>query len=235
MVKRILIIWLIANFVIVGLASAIRGMWYDGWTHNIVAGMFIQLGLVMLPNLVLPILLLRFWWTEPVGSLRDALGWRWHGWRTVLAGLAGFVLVILISILTVALIGNSIPYSLPGVQGIHANNLLEALGILLLLLVFFGLTVTAEETMFRGLMQTQFAKYGFWVSLLLPALLFGLRHLPEDIFFGHLWQATPQMWLTRQLQLYATALLLGLARHFGRSTYASAIVHTLIFTLTLFG
>lgn len=236
MIKRIVLVWLIANFAIIGLVSWLRGGWYAGWLQNPVAGMLAQLGLVMLPNLLLPILMLRFWWPEPITSLRDALGWRWQGWRTVLAGVAGFAPLLAVMFLTSSFIGPSIPYGVPGVEPISAHSLGEIAGVLLLLLLFVGLTVAAEETMFRGLIQTQLAaRYGFWASLLVTALLFGLRHLPDDIFFARLWHATPQMWLTRQLQLYATAILLGLARHFGRSTYASAILHTLIFTQIFFG
>lgn len=186
MVKRILIVWLIANFVIVGPVSLLYGGWYIGWAPNTLIRVLLQLGLVQLPNLVLPILLLRFGWSGPAGSLWEALGWRWHGWRTILAGLAGFMLVILIAILTVALIGPSIPYSLPGEEPLHSTTLLGAIGLLIFLVLYVGLTVAAEETLFRGLMQTQFAKYGFWISMLLPVLLFGLRHLPDDIFYAHL-------------------------------------------------
>jgi len=35
--------------------------------------------------------------------------------------------------------------------------------------------------------------------------------------------------------LYLVALFLGLARHFGKSTYASAIMHGLVFAVALFG
>lgn len=90
--------------------------------------------------------------------------------------------------------------------------------------------------MFRGWIQTQVGeRYGAWVGLGVGALLFGLRHLPADLFYGRVWEATPRMWSSRQAQLYLGALLLGLARHLGRSTYASAIMHGLIFVVALFG
>jgi hypothetical protein len=66
-------------------------------------------------------------------------------------------------------------------------------------------------------------------------LLFGLRHLPADIYYGALWDATPQMWLSRLAQLYLAAVLLGMARLVGKSTYASAIVHTLTFASIFLG
>jgi hypothetical protein len=76
----------------------------------------------------------------------------------------------------------------------------------------------------------------FWVlaGLLAAALLFGLRHLPDDFFYAQLWAADSRMWVAREVQLYGGAVLFGLARHFGRSTYASAIMHVLVFGLTLF-
>jgi membrane protease YdiL (CAAX protease family) len=231
MIKRMLGIWLVANFGIVGILSILRGNWYLGWSHNTLIGVLFQLGLVMLPNLILPILVLRFWWNEPVGSLRDALGWRWQGWRTVLTAVAGFILVLVITNLIVRFIGPAIPYNLPGVEPLHSSSLLGAIGLLLFMILYVGLTVAAEETLFRGLMQTQLAKYGFWVSLLLPALLFALRHLPDALFYGHLWNATPQMWLTQELQLCTVAITIGLVRHFGRSTFASATMHLLVFIL----
>ncbi|HEY5270881.1 MAG TPA: hypothetical protein VII97_11120 [Anaerolineales bacterium] len=41
------------------------------------------------------------------------------------------------------------------------------------------------------------------------------------------------MWLTRQVQLYAGAIIFGLARHYGRSTFASAIIHVLTLVILL--
>lgn len=108
--------------------------------------------------------------------------------------------------------------------------------MLLGLLAFVMITVAGEETMFRGWIQTQVGKrYGVWVGLLVSVVLFGLRHLPADLFYAQIWQATPQMWLSRQLQLYLVAICLGLARHLGKSTYASAIMHGLVFVVALFG
>jgi membrane protease YdiL (CAAX protease family) len=109
------------------------------------------------------------------------------------------------------------------------------LGFLLLIGVMIALTVAGEETMFRGLVQTQVGtRYGLWRGLLLGGLLFGLRHLPADLFYARAWAATPQMWLTRQTQLYSGALLFGLARYLGRSTYASAIAHACYWLLMIF-
>jgi membrane protease YdiL (CAAX protease family) len=137
-----------------------------------------------------------------------------------------------------SVIGESIPYELPGRDDAigRVENLVLLLGLLLFLVALVAITVAGEETMFRGLVQTQLgAKYGSWMGLLLGAILFGLRHLPADIFYARAWSATPQMWLTRQLHLYSLALILGLARRYGRSTYAPAIAHALMFLANLFG
>ena len=52
-------------------------------------------------------------------------------------------------------------------------------------LVFVVIIVVGEETMFRGWIQTQAGKrYGVWAGLLLSVVLFGLRHLPADLFYA---------------------------------------------------
>jgi membrane protease YdiL (CAAX protease family) len=241
MLKRILIIWAIANFAIVGLVSWIAGGWYIGWRVSPVIGMMVELGLIMLPNLILPILVLRYWWPESIDSIRDALGWHWNGWRSFIIGILAFASFYVLLQVIAWSVGGSIPYNIPGANGGGISikgpvDVLKILGVLLGLLAFVIITVAGEETMFRGWIQTQIGKrYGVWVGLLAGAILFGLRHLPADIFYAQIWQATPQMWLSRQLQLYLVAIFLGLARHFGKSTYASAIMHGLVFVVALFG
>jgi membrane protease YdiL (CAAX protease family) len=238
MLMRILITWFVANFVIAGLASWLAGGWYLGWDVSPTAGMLAELGLIILPNLLLPMLVLRFWWPEPIPSIRQALGWRWTGWRSLLTGGIAFLVVFLLLRAVVALTGESIPYQLPeaGGEGIALHGLGEIIAVLLGLAGFVTLTVAGEETMFRGWIQTQLGeRYGVWIGLLAGMVLFGLRHLPADLFYARAWQATPQMWLSRQLQLYLLALFLGLARHFGKSTYASAIAHALILVVALLG
>jgi membrane protease YdiL (CAAX protease family) len=101
--------------------------------------------------------------------------------------------------------------------------------------LFVLLTVAAEESMFRGLLQARFSgRFGVLAGILVAALLFGLRHLPDDIFYAGLWNADSQMWISREVQLYGGAVLFGLARYFGRSTYASAFMHVLVFGMALF-
>ncbi len=241
MLKRILIIWIIANFAIVGLVSFLAGGWYLGWHVSPVIGMLAELGLIMLPNLILPILVLRYWWFEPVDSIRKALGWQWNGWRSLGASVLAMVVFYLLIKVIVRLVGGSIPYNQPATAGeglalSDPSNILKALMLLLGLLAFVIITVVGEETMFRGWIQTQVGnRHGVWAGLLLGMVLFGLRHLPADLFYAHLWQSTPQMWLSRQLQLYLMAICLGLARHFGKSTYASAMMHGLVFVMALLG
>jgi membrane protease YdiL (CAAX protease family) len=242
MLKRVIIVWAVANFGIVGLASLVAGKWYIAWRLPTTIGTLVEVGLIMIPNLLLPIFALRFWWPEPVPSLRYALAWRWNGWRSIAIGLLFFVLLYILEKTASLFIGESIPYNLPGSSsggGITIRtpaDMLLILGLLLDLLVFELLTVAGEETMFRGWIQTQVGKrYGVWLGLLLTALLFGLRHLPNDWFYAQVWHATPRMWLSRQVQLYLGAVCFGLARYFGKSTFASAITHGLYLIVVLFG
>jgi membrane protease YdiL (CAAX protease family) len=233
MLARIVILWVIANFLLAGVVCTLAGEWYLAWPP--LAAMLVELGLIMLPNLLLPILALRHWWPEPVGSVRDALGWWWNGCRSVVVGTTNFVLAFGLSSVISSWFGGSIPYQLPGGEGMPTQSLGGLLGLLLVLFGLMAVTVAGEETMYRGLIQTQVgARYGRWWGLLLGTLLFGLRHLPADLFYARAWAATPQMWLTRQVQLYSGALLFGLGRYLGRSTYAPAIAHTCYWLLMLF-
>ena len=241
MLKRILITWAAANFVLVGAVSWMAGGWYLGWQASPGVILLAELGLIMLPNLILPVIILRYGWPGPVASVSHALGWRWNDWRSLAWGILGFAAFIMLSSLVVRWLGEGIPYNLPGDtgEGIQLNrpsDILRILALLLGLLASALITVAGEETMFRGLIQTQVGeRYGAWVGLLSGALLFGLRHLPADFFYAQVWQSTPQMWLSRQVQLYLVALCLGWVRYFGRSTFASAILHGLVFLAVLFG
>lgn len=225
MLKRIVLTWFAANFLIAGLAALLTGGWYLRLPP--LPSMGAELGLIILPNLILPLLLLRYAWPAPIASLRQALGWQWGGWRPVLAGMAAMAALWALSTPIGKALGPGIPYNLPG-----STPITGAAGLLFLPVyaAFVVITVAGEETMFRGLIQTQVgARYGTWLGVGLAIALFGLRHLPADIFFAHLWNATPRMWLAREVDLYLAAVLLSLARHFGRSTYASATMHLLIF------
>jgi len=226
MLKRILLVWFIANFLIAGVAA----LFIRGWYLQLptLVGMVAELGLIILPNLLLPIFLLRYAWPIPIGSLRKGLGWQWMGWRPICVGMMAFALYLLLSIPLSNALGPGIPYSLPGEGGPITG--LAGLSALLLLVLFVVLTVVGEETMFRGLIQTQVSQhYAVWVGILLTVVLFGLRHLPADFFYAGVWNATPRMWLARQTDLYLGAVWFSLARYFGRSTFASATMHLLIF------
>jgi len=237
MIKRIVLVWLVANAVVVGLASAAAGRWYVGWTISPMAKMWVEVLLLMLPNLVLPVLVLRYRWSEPVGPVRMELGWIWNGRRSVLTGIAMFAVLYGAMRLLSSVIGEGIPYDLPGAPDtIRVQGPLAVVGVLVTILGFVVLTVVGEETMFRGLAQTQIGKrYGVWAGILVPAVLFGLRHLPNDLYYARVWQATPRMWVARELQLYLAAILLGVTRHLGRSTYASSVTHGLLLVTVLFG
>jgi membrane protease YdiL (CAAX protease family) len=139
--------------------------------------------------------------------------------------------------LTSGLIGERIPYDLPGTSNtIRAQSPLAVVGLLISILGFVVITVAGEETMFRGLAQTRIGKrYGIWAGILVAAVLFGLRHLPNDIYYAHIWKATPRMWLSIESQLSLTAVILGITRYFGRSTYASSVTHGLLLVTALLG
>jgi len=229
----LLAVWLSANFLIPGLISLLAGEWYLGWEPQTLS-LLAELGSIQLPNLLLPIFLL--YRTRPqTEKLKDILGWRWTAWRAIGFGSSAFLLILLLSTATNFLTGPPIPYNLPGRSSISAHSLSGILGLISLLLIYVVLTSVGEETMFRGLLQGQLSRrFGVVPGILGAALLFGLRHLPADIFYAHAWSATTGMWISRELQLYGTGLLLGLARHFGRSTYASWITHVLLLGATLF-
>lgn len=226
MIKRILLAWLCANFGFAGIFALLSGGWY--LRLPALPALAAEIGLIILPNLLLPFMLLRYAWTEKIDRLLPALGWTWNGWRSIGVGVGAFALYLLLSSLLSRALGPGIPYSKAGEGGAIAGwlGLLALLGYVL----FALLTAAGEETMFRGLIQTQVGRrYGAWAGLGLAALLFGLRHLPADIFYAQVWDATPAMWLARQADLYLGAVLLGLARHVGGSTAAPAIMHVLIF------
>jgi hypothetical protein len=153
-IGRLLAVWFVANFLIVGAASALAGEWYLGWKSRPL-GILAELGLIQLPNLLLPLWLLRRGRPQSFGDLWDVLGWRWASWRTHAAGVIAFALSLGLSVGFSSVLGEPIPYHLPGEGGgIAANSLLALFGLLLFLLLFVGLTTVAEETMFRVLIQT---------------------------------------------------------------------------------
>jgi hypothetical protein len=53
MLKRILLVWFVANFLVVGAAALLTGGWYLRWPALV--RMVAELGLIILPNLLIPI------------------------------------------------------------------------------------------------------------------------------------------------------------------------------------
>ena len=223
MLKQVLVVWAIADLVIVGLVSWIAGGWYIGWHVSPVIGMLAELGLIMVPNLVLPVVVLRYGWPEPVDSIRDALGWRWNGWRSPLVGALAFIASYVLVKVIVWLVGGSIPYHLPGTtgEGIAIDeplDLLRVLGLLLGLLAFVddhrgggrndvpGLYSDAGRGTLWGLVRATVERCAIWVAPLAR----------RPILRG-IWQATPQMWLSRQLQLYIGAICLDWLATLGKA------------------
>jgi len=171
---------------------------------------------IALLNLLLPVIALGCFLPRRASILQE-LGWQWSGWPTVWIGLMGFVAFMTTALIMQRTIGT--PLSSPGEQA----SLREFIMASALLLV---LTPVAEEMMFRGYIQTALTKiYGVWVGILFTALLFGLRHLPMDLYNGIVQRAPLSAWLSRMLQLYIGALLFGIVRHWARSTWASWIMH----------
>jgi membrane protease YdiL (CAAX protease family) len=182
---------------------------------------FIAESAIMLLNLLLPVVALRYFQCQK-GHILHSLGWRWDGWRTIWIGLLGFVAYMIAAIGT-HLIGQ--PIGSPP-QRLTPQELILALILLL------GLTAAAEETMFRGYIQTTLTqRYGAWIGVGGAALLFGLRHLPMDLYNGLAQHASTAAWISRLLQLYIGALLFGIARHRARSTWASWVMHESVLIL----
>lgn len=61
----------------------------------------------------------------------------------------------------------------------------DAQWLLLWLAINLGVTVLAEELLFRGLLQTRLVRWlGIWPGLLLTAVLFGAVHAPFSLLFA---------------------------------------------------
>ena len=213
-VLTMLLVWFIANFIPHIIVFLVTGKIY----YQLSADWAIAVEtFIMLLNLMLPVLALHSMFKSP-GGILSSLGWQWNGWRTVWIGVLGFCLSLVVFLGTQKLIGN--PVSAPGVN-LSGHGERAALVVLLLIL-----TAVAEETMFRGWIQTTLTQqYGVWVGIGVAALLFGLRHLPMDLYAGFSQQAPCSAWISRILQLYLGAVLFGVVRHWAKSTWASWIVH----------
>ena len=118
----------------------------------------------------------------------------------------------------------------------YATGLQYSRGDLIFLAIYLVvLTPAGEETMHRGFLQRGFTDaFGGTIGVLIPAILFGLRHLPSDLYFGWMHHSPPVAYINRFLQLYLGALIWGLARHYTRSTWASWIPHILYIIIPTF-
>lgn len=216
----------------------------NGLTHVMVlamtGGIYYQLPLLALLgaeasisflNFFLPILAIRYLLKEPF-SFAGSFGWRWTGWKVPVLAFFGFVAFILLSMGSNWLFANKIiPYSAPGMSGPVSR--MDYLIEMLILLIFPAL---GEETMFRGFLQTRLtAIYGTIAGILVPAVLFAIRHHPSDIYFGIINHVPPAGWANRAVQLYLGAIIFGLVRYFAHSTWASWLLHMMIISLIIIG
>lgn len=180
-------------------------------------------------NLLLPILVVRYVLREPV-SFSATFGWQRTGWRVPISACTGFVGFMLLSMGSNWLFANNmIGYGAPGMAGPVSRVDYLVLTLMLLVLPALG-----EETMFRGFLQTRLTTmYGAAAGILIPAVLFAIRHHPSDIYFGIVNHVPASGWANRGVQLYVGAVIFGLVRHWARSTWASWAFHTMIILLIL--
>ena len=111
MLKRLLLIWFVANFVIVGLVSMLMGGWY--LSNPPLIGLSLELALVMVPNLALPIWALGRPAFHADTARRESLGWRWPGIRALVWGVGAFAAIFGANTFVSRLLGNPIPYISP--------------------------------------------------------------------------------------------------------------------------
>lgn len=221
-----LTVWFLANFVPHGLIYLFTGKLYFQFSPY--AGFTAEMSIMAL-NLLLPLLALRYLSPARPPSLREALAWRWRGWSTLGWGVVGYALGVALALAINVGLGPPFSYG----AGIRPTSRIELLFLLLTLVILIAVTTLGEETMFRGYLQTELTeRYGAWVGILVPALLFGLRHLPSDLFYGH--GASPSMWVSRLSQLYLGAIVFGLMRHAARSTASTWIMHLLTYLTAIF-
>lgn len=218
----VLLLWAVANFGPHLVVYLLSGQPYFALPPYIAIP--IEVGLMAL-NLGLPLCWLR----QRGTPWQDGLAWRWQGRRTCLWGLAGLAISLIWSWIVTLLM------PVPGASSTEgqAYPFPQILRVFAGLLILWAVTIIGEEGMFRGWMQTELEAHApAWLSILLPALLFGLRHLPLDLYEGHAGFAG---WAARQLELYGVALLIGLVRWRTGSIASTIILHGLLWWLVIFG
>ncbi|RLE71370.1 MAG: hypothetical protein DRJ37_05115 [Thermoprotei archaeon] len=209
----LLFVWFVANFIPHIIVAALTGKIYYQLTP--IKAIIVETS-IMLLNLILPLAIL-YPSSPQILQIFHNIGWQWKGLLTLRASLVGFTALIIIMISTQRLIGN--PLSSPKIQLTPRETLLT---VVLLL----TLTPIAEETMFRGYIQTTLTQhYGSWIGIIGQALMFGLRHLPMDIYSGLTQRAPLSAWISRIIQLYSCGIILGAARYWADSIWASWIIH----------
>ena len=209
---RLLVVWFVANLAPHLVVFAATGRIY--YQLSPLAGIAAETS-IMLLNLLLPVVALR-WEGQKQGVLTE-LGWHWPGARVIWIGIGAAAVMFALGIATQRLIAN--PVGLP-------RRTLTPFEVALAILMMLVLNTAAEETMFRGYLQTGFSRmYGPALGIGIAALLFGLRHLPMDIYGAVATHAAGAAWASRIIQMYGAAAGLGLARHWGGSNWASWIAH----------
>ncbi len=222
----LLLTWLAANtltHIIVAIATG--GIYYQ---LPFLALISAEASIALL-NFLLPIVAVRLVLRESL-SFGSTFGWTWTGWRIpVLAG-AGFLAFMLLASASNSVFGNQvIAYGAPGMAGPVSR-----VDYLIMTLMLLALPAMGEETMFRGFLQTRFtAMYGSALGILLPAVLFAVRHHPSDVYFGAVNHVPLAGWANRGVQLYLGAVMFGLVRHWARSTWASWAFHMMIILFIL--
>ncbi len=218
-------VWFLANFLPHLIVFLIAGKIY--YKLSFIYSILAEASIAFL-NLLLPIIFLKVFSPEQA-SLLGSLGWHWKGYKVVVFGFLGFIFIMLVLIILNHVFKNQIiSYSLPDSR---PHSPLE-LYFLIFTLVF--ITPFGEETMFRGYLQAEISKnHGVVMGVLIQTLLFGLRHLPSDIYFGLMQNSPAPAWANRFAQLYIFGLTLGLIRHFANSNWASWITHELMIIFIL--
>lgn len=218
----ILLLWAVANFGPHLLVWLIFGEPYFGLPLYLAAPIEVSL---MALNLGLPL-----WWLRRRGiHWRTGLAWHWEGRRTWLWGLSGLALMLVLA----WGIGAVVPTAVTTADQGRAYTFPEVLLVLAALLILWTAALAGEEAMFRGWMQTRLeTRTPVWLSIVLPALLFGLRHLPLDLYEGH---AGVAGWAARLLELYGLALVMSLIRWRTGSVSPTIVLHGGLWWLVVLG
>lgn len=177
-------------------------------------------------NFFIPILVVRFYFREPVAK---STRWNWSGLKVLGWGVVGFGSSFGVSLLLNRLTGNqTIQYAPVGSRSFSQHEM-QAMALMLLFLPAAG-----EEMMFRGMLQSYITRLsGRWAGICIAAVLFAVRHHPSDIYFGLLNHASLGAWINRFVGLYLVAFIFCFVRDRARSTWASWISHMLLIGLII--